>query len=90
MCQQQLDLQRELLSQVPGLPDVEVNVLEELLATLVDAPVNTTYPDDPTTLKEAMASEDAEEWSRALHEDFKSIKEMGVFKLIPRSSVPHG
>lgn len=48
------------------------------------------FPDDPSTYAEAMASPHAAEWRKALQEEFDSLKQMGVYKLVPRSSVPAG
>jgi Reverse transcriptase (RNA-dependent DNA polymerase) len=43
------------------------------------------YPDDPATLEEALASEDAPKWLAGCEEGLASIKKLGVFDLVPRS-----
>ena len=37
-----------------------------------------------------MTSPHAAEWTRALQEEFASLKDLGVYRLVPRSSVPSG
>lgn len=46
--------------------------------------------DNPATYHEAMASPHAAEWMDALQEEFMSLKELGVYCLIPQTSVPTG
>ncbi|KAG1875761.1 hypothetical protein F4604DRAFT_1492266, partial [Suillus subluteus] len=46
--------------------------------------------DDPSTYAEAMASLDAASWTTALQEEFNSLRDLGVYKLVPCSSVPQG
>jgi hypothetical protein len=48
------------------------------------------HPDDPKSAKEALDSTLAEEWLAAMHDELKSIKEMGVYTLVPRAAVPKG
>jgi hypothetical protein len=48
------------------------------------------FTDDPTTYAEAMASEPTPQWTAALKEEFDSLHDLGVFKLVPRSSIPPG
>src|SRR5882762_3940033 len=43
------------------------------------------YPDDPATLEEALASEDAPKWLAGCKEELASINKLSVFKLVPRS-----
>lgn len=71
-------------------PEEECNSIEEALAGIADGPVNVEYPGDPNNLKEAYASPFADQWRAALADEFKSIKDLGVYKLVPRSSVPAG
>jgi hypothetical protein len=47
-------------------------------------------PDDPTVYGEAMASEHSAEWTQALREEFDSLRDLGVYKLVPRSTIPTG
>lgn len=44
--------------------------------------------DEPRTLKEALESPDASRWEEAYREELRSLKEMGVYKFIPRDQVP--
>jgi transposase InsO family protein len=45
---------------------------------------------DPSSLAEARRSANWSCWSTALEEEFRSIRDLGVYKLVPRSSVPAG
>ena len=47
-------------------------------------------PTNPATYQEAMESPYAADWTCALQEEFDSLKELGVYRLVPRSSVPVG
>ena len=76
----------KVVAQLPKLGADEVADLQALLATVEDGPINVSYPDEPKSVKEALASEDASHWSAALQEEFASIKSMGVYKLVPRSA----
>ncbi|OJT05515.1 Copia protein [Trametes pubescens] len=58
------------------------------LALAATLQLDSDYDGDPTSLRDAMASSFASEWRVALEEEFKSILDMGVYKLIPRRSVP--
>jgi Reverse transcriptase (RNA-dependent DNA polymerase) len=80
--------QEEVLAQFSNSEDLPM--LEELFAALEDSPVNITYPEEPVSVKEALGSSEGKEWSAALQDEFKSLKEMGVYKLVPRSHIPQG
>jgi hypothetical protein len=77
-----------------GCPDA--HVMEELVqkhldnlrddAWADDCLLASGIPDEPTW-KEAMASANADCWRAAFHEELQSIKKLGVFALVPRSSV---
>jgi hypothetical protein len=41
-------------------------------------------------MKEALAGDDAEKWRDSMKEELESIKKYGVYRLVPRSSVPAG
>lgn len=45
---------------------------------------------DPKTWLEAMESQDAKEWRRAVQEEFNSLKETGAIKIIDRNKLPRG
>ena len=49
--------------------------------------INTWNPDEPT-FHEAMNSPDAAKWTLSIQDELKSLKEMGVYCLIPRSDIP--
>nr|VWO95649.1 AHL receptor (Quorum sensing LuxR family sensor regulator) [Ganoderma boninense] len=65
----------------PGSPD------DTALSTLQ---LDSVYPGDPVTMKEAMSSPFAAQWRAALLEEFASIRAHEVFDLVPRTSVPVG
>ena len=44
----------------------------------------------PTTFQEAMKLPDAELWNAAFNKEIKSLQDLTVFKLVPRSAVPPG
>lgn len=46
-------------------------------------------PDEPSE-KEALSGPDEAHWRAAMREELEGIKEMGVYELVPRSSVPKG
>ena len=46
--------------------------------------------DEPRTWKEAQASPEVKEWKNGYLDELKSLKDMGIYKLVPRSSVPAG
>ena len=43
---------------------------------------------DPASYHEAMSSPHTTDWTKALREEFQSLKDLGIYKLVPRSSVP--
>jgi hypothetical protein len=46
------------------------------------------YPDDPCNYREAMAAPDAPAWISGTHEELKALKDLGVYELVPPTSVP--
>jgi hypothetical protein len=54
------------------------------------AQINLEYPDDPQSTDEALNSPNAPEWRAAISDELKSIKDMNVYTLVQRSSVPKG
>lgn len=48
------------------------------------------FDDEPKTWNEAKESSDAKLWENGYREELNSLKEMGVYKLIPRPDVPQG
>jgi Reverse transcriptase (RNA-dependent DNA polymerase) len=65
-------------------------LFEELLTALPESVIDVEYPNDPRTLREALNSEHAEQWRAAFNEELNSLRDLGVYKLIPRSNVPKG
>lgn len=51
--------------------------------------INTHCPDEPT-FREAMKSPDSAKWTLGIQDELKSLKEMGVYKLVPHSDIPAG
>ena len=42
------------------------------------------FQDVPNLFQEAMNSLEAEQWWKALEEEFKGLTDMGIWKLVPR------
>ena len=51
---------------------------------------NMGFDDELRTWKEAQASSEAKEWTKGYLDELRSLKEMGIYKLVPCSSVPTG
>jgi hypothetical protein len=76
----------------PPLLDPEVDFVvfcETYAAELASPLINMHNPDEPT-FREAMKSPDSDKWILGIQDELKSLKEMGVYKLIPRSDIPAG
>ncbi|KAG2340548.1 hypothetical protein BDR05DRAFT_950285 [Suillus weaverae] len=71
------------------LSEEELAHLADLFVTMPDHLTN-EMSDDPSTYSEAMASPHAAQWISALQKEFSSLRDLGVFKLVPRSTVPPG
>ena len=56
---------------------------------LID-PSTLEFEDELRSWQEAKASPDAKRWEEGYHDELRSLKDMGVYKLIPRSDVPQG
>ncbi|KAL7277842.1 hypothetical protein ACG7TL_008787 [Trametes sanguinea] len=52
--------------------------------------LDSAYDGDPPTYAAAMASPFASQWHAALLEEFRFIRDLGVYRLVPRSAVPPG
>ena len=46
--------------------------------------------DEPRTWVEAKQSGDAQQWEAAYRDELKSLRDMGVYKLVPRAAMPAG
>lgn len=82
--------------QPPEEPDLaNITTMEEIehLLAAVEAlsdPITLEADDEPRTWKEAQESADARQWEEAYREELRSLKEMGVYQLVPREDVPSG
>jgi hypothetical protein len=71
--------------------DELVNILQNLASDgfewgfAADDDFDAEYPDEPATLEEALASEDAPKWLAGCREELASIEKLGVFKLVARA-----
>ncbi|KDQ11611.1 hypothetical protein BOTBODRAFT_46365 [Botryobasidium botryosum FD-172 SS1] len=72
------------------LDEADIAMLAEIVALFQDNPIRVEGPDEPANLREALESPHAKEWQAAYNDEFKSIKDMEVYELIPRSEVPKG
>ncbi|KAG5725581.1 Copia protein [Termitomyces sp. T112] len=89
------ELHREDRIEPPN--DVNENIdLDQVLTTISsieDKPginANDVDPEVPKTWSQAQNSPDVEQWRTAYDEELKSLKDMGVYCLIPREEVPAG
>ena len=64
------------LSAISEMPQIDPSALE--------------FEDEPRLWKDAQASADAKRWEEGYRDELKSLKDIGVYKLIPRSDVPQG
>ena len=53
-------------------------------------PCNIGFDDEPRTWKEAQALSEPKEWTKGYLDKLRLLKEMGIYKLVPCSSVPTG
>jgi hypothetical protein len=60
----------------------------ELNAYITENPIDVEFPDDPRNYREAMSAPDSEKWVEGTHEKLWSLREYGVYHLVPRSAVP--
>jgi len=79
------------LPQIPSLdPESDFVAFCEAYATELAFPlINPRNPDEPT-FRQAMKSPDADKWTFGIQDELKSLKDMGVYVLVPRSDVPSG
>ncbi|KAJ3567658.1 hypothetical protein NP233_g6220 [Leucocoprinus birnbaumii] len=52
--------------------------------------INIMYPNDPKTIDKALKRTDGDLWHASIQEELNSLKDCGVYILVPRSSVPNG
>lgn len=53
-------------------------------------PSTLEFEDEPKTWDEAKQSINAKHWEEGYRDELKSLKEMGVYKLVPRCNIPQG
>ena len=53
-------------------------------------PSTLEFEDEPKTWEEACQSADAKCWEEGYCDELKSLKDMGVYKLVPQCDVPQG
>lgn len=78
---------------IPDLANIaSLEQIEHLLvaAEALDNPISLDLGDEPQTWRQAQESADAKRWEDAYRDELKSLKDMGVYKLIPREDVPEG
>jgi hypothetical protein len=71
-------------------PGGEVTFTEPQMVHAVSTALAQLEEHTPDTWKQAMASPEAAKWKAATNKEMASIDEMGVWDLVPRSSVPRG
>jgi hypothetical protein len=80
------------LSAIDDLSDSQTTlIIEQLYGDgfewgFSSADIDVTSPEEPCTFEEAMASPDAPKWLAACKDELRSIQELGVFRLVPRST----
>ncbi|KAJ3568720.1 hypothetical protein NP233_g5535 [Leucocoprinus birnbaumii] len=52
--------------------------------------INPASPNDPKSIEEALGRPDGDKWKAAIEEELKSLRDRGVYVLVPRSSIPDG
>jgi len=73
--------------------DSESQRIDDILAAIADIPqvdLENFDLDEPNTWTEAKASSYSEQWEAGYKDELTSLRNMGVYKLIPRSQVPVG
>ncbi|KAJ3570524.1 hypothetical protein NP233_g4341 [Leucocoprinus birnbaumii] len=59
--------------------------VEESLAPAI----NPASPNDPKSIEEALGRPDGDKWKAAIEEELNSLRDHGVYVLVPRSSIPN-
>jgi hypothetical protein len=76
----------------PPILDAEsdfVAFCEAYAAELASPLINPCNPDEPS-FRDAMKSPDADKWIQGIRDELNSLKDMGVYDLVPRSNIPAG
>ena len=66
------------------------STLAAITDTLDFDPSSPDLNDEPQTWEEAQRSPYAEQWHTGYKEELTSLKDMGVYELVPKSQVPLG
>jgi hypothetical protein len=86
------DLSSYLSQLEAGCSDAEADLaqaFDAMAASLdLEGDDNPPSPGDPETMKEALAGQDRDKWMESMKEELDSIKQLGVYRLVPRSAVP--
>ena len=64
--------------------------LDNILATVSNEMPNFVFEEEPHTWEEAKRSHDAVQWENGYQEELRSLKEMGMYELVLRESIPAG
>ena len=74
------------------IPTDSVFSIDDILSALSDGSLQPTSAneDDEPTWSQAMASDEREYWIAGGREELKSLEDLKVFVLVPRTDVPHG
>ena len=85
-------IQDTLMAQMPYANKEELKTLQELFSATLSStiPVDMEFDDDPLTTCKVLSGNNAEQWDMGICDKLKSLDDLGVYKLVPHSSVPHG
>ena len=61
-----------------------------VLSALPQSSGGAAYEADPLTWEEAQSSPHGEDWRLSFQDELTSLRQMGVYELVPRSSMPPG
>lgn len=80
----------QAIPEVAGDDNVGVEELDRVITTLsaIDESDPGDDPDTPRSLEEAQNSVDWQLWKASYQDEIDSLKEMGVWELVPRENVP--
>ena len=83
---------QELIETLQDLEESKMDPIERILAAIGSMPEvdPLNKGDEPHNWKEAQESPDAEKWKKGYLEELQGLKELGIYKLVPRSQVPEG
>ena len=77
-----------------NLGDENVEQIDQTLSAISEMikidPSTLEFKDEPKTWDKAKQSANAKRWEEGYHDELKSLKEMGVYKLVPRCDIPQG